>query len=37
MNREVTKLIQGVHHIKTQEEYNGPNVIIAKINKYALN
>jgi hypothetical protein len=37
MNREVTKLIQGVHHIKTTKEYSGPNVIIAKIKNYALN
>ena len=33
MNREVTKLIQGVHHLKTKEEYSGPNVIIAKLKK----
>jgi hypothetical protein len=31
MNREMTKLIQGVHDIKIKEEYSGPNVIIAKI------
>ena len=41
MNREVTKLIQVVHHIKTKEiktkeEYSGPNVIIAKLKNYAL-
>jgi hypothetical protein len=36
MKREVTKLIQGVHHIKTKEEYSGPNVIIAKIKNFLL-
>jgi hypothetical protein len=37
MNREVKKLIQGVHHIKTKEECSGPTVIIAKTKNYALN